>query len=314
MLALLLLQIVVPLLLTLWIGFFGSKVLATFCMEVLAVFIALLSLIFTGLWVVPPWWTPYLLMLLLIFAVIVRAKKISTFELKLPQVIFGWLRLCLFLLLGIYFSTQLVAAMAGRTPPFETTAMNYPLPSGSYLVLSGGNHTAINAHLMTLDASVPRFQQWRGQSYALDIVQINNLGFRSAGFLPSDPAEYFIYGTEILAPCDGYVKSAVDGIADNQVPLANREAMTGNHVLISCNGVEVLLAHMIPNSVAVNAQDAVSIGDVLGKVGNSGNCNEPHLHIHVQVPSDSNELYNTSPLPIEIAGHYWLRNQIMVVP
>ena len=193
-----------------------------------------------------------------------KGKKISTFELKLPQVIFGWLRLCLFLLLGIYFSTQLVAAMAGRTPPFETTAMNYPLPSGSYLVLSGGNHTAINAHLMTLDASVPRFQQWRGQSYALDIVQINNLGFRSAGFLPSDPAEYFIYGTEILAPCDGHVKSAVDGIADNQVPLANREAMTGNHVLISCNGVEVLLAHMIPNSVAVNAQDAVSVGDVLG--------------------------------------------------
>ena len=43
----------------------------------------------------------------------------------------------------------------------------------------------------------------------------------------------------------------------------------------------ILLAHMLRQSVRVRVGDAVSAGDYLGDVGNSGNTIGPHLHIEV---------------------------------
>src|SRR5688500_16065749 len=49
------------------------------------------------------------------------------------------------------------------------------------------------------------------------------------GFLPPDPAAYFIYGDPILAPCQGRVVFAEDGAADMSAPQADRSHMVGNH-------------------------------------------------------------------------------------
>ena len=40
-------------------------------------------------------------------------------------------------------------------------------------------------------------------------------------------------------------------------------------------------AHLQRNSVAVRTGDRVARGQVLGRLGNSGNTNAPHLHFHV---------------------------------
>ena len=42
----------------------------------------------------------------------------------------------------------------------------------------------------------------------------------------------------------------------------------------------ITYAHLIPGSIPVKVGDKVNTGDVLGKIGNSGNSREPHLHIH----------------------------------
>jgi murein DD-endopeptidase MepM/ murein hydrolase activator NlpD len=47
------------------------------------------------------------------------------------------------------------------------------------------------------------------------------------------------------------------------------------------DGFYVNYAHMQPGSVRFAAGDRVRRGDVLGKVGNSGNSVAPHLHVHV---------------------------------
>ena len=39
------------------------------------------------------------------------------------------------------------------------------------------------------------------------------------------------------------------------------------------------MAHMMQGSMVVAPGEMVSVGQVLGKVGNSGNTLEPHLHI-----------------------------------
>lgn len=46
-------------------------------------------------------------------------------------------------------------------------------------------------------------------------------------------------------------------------------------------GAFALFAHMQPGSVTVRPGARVKRGDVLGKVGNTGNTSAPHLHFHV---------------------------------
>jgi murein DD-endopeptidase MepM/ murein hydrolase activator NlpD len=60
------------------------------------------------------------------------------------------------------------------------------------------------------------------------------------------------------------------------------------------DGRIVFYAHMIPGSVMVRAGDRVVRGQLLGRVGNSGNSSAPHLHIHVV---DRNAIFGADGLP-----------------
>ena len=58
--------------------------------------------------------------------------------------------------------------------------------------------------------------------------------------------------------------------------------ITGNYVMIDHGKNEYsLYAHLQPGSVGVHVGDEVKAGDVIGKLGSSGNSTEPHLHFHV---------------------------------
>jgi hypothetical protein len=98
-------------------------------------------------------------------------------------------------------------------------------------------------------------------------------------------ANYTIYGREILAVADGTVVSSRNDLPE-QMPGALPAGMTvaeadGNFVVLDIGGSYVLYAHMQPGSVTVKAGATVKRGDVLGKVGNTGNSQAPHLHLHV---------------------------------
>src|SRR5262245_6130126 len=99
-------------------------------------------------------------------------------------------------------------------------------------------------------------------------------------------SNYVIYGREVLAVADGTVVSSRNDLAE-QVPGALPQGIAidqvdGNFVVLDIGaGNYVLFAHMQPGSVRVKAGDKVKRGDVLGKVGNTGNTQAPHLHLHV---------------------------------
>ena len=63
--------------------------------------------------------------------------------------------------------------------------------------------------------------------------------------------------------------------------------MAGNHVILECGSVWVVLGHLRRGSVAVQVGDFIEPGAVVGAVGNSGNTGEPHLHVHAQRPGTS---------------------------
>ena len=58
--------------------------------------------------------------------------------------------------------------------------------------------------------------------------------------------------------------------------------MGGNQVAIDLGGNRyALYAHLIPGSIRVKEGDTVKAGQVIAKLGNSGNSTEPHLHLQV---------------------------------
>ena len=107
------------------------------------------------------------------------------------------------------------------------------------------------------------------------------------------------YGENILAVADGMVVRAIDGLP-NQVPGALPQGLDprqadGNAVFLRLrDGRVVFYAHMIAGSVTVKAGDRVARGEILGRVGNSGNSSAPHLHLHV---IDRNAIFAANGLP-----------------
>lgn len=58
--------------------------------------------------------------------------------------------------------------------------------------------------------------------------------------------------------------------------------MDGNHVVLDLGGGRyAFYAHLRKGSVAVHPGDRVRRGQVLAKVGNTGNTSAPHLHFHL---------------------------------
>jgi murein DD-endopeptidase MepM/ murein hydrolase activator NlpD len=143
-------------------------------------------------------------------------------------------------------------------------------------------------------------------------MQINQWGLRADGFLPADPAQYAIFGTPVYAPCDGTVIRTENNREDMPPPLPDREVIPGNHVLLDCGEFIVLLAHFKKGSVAVGKGQTIETGQMLGEIGNSGNTNEPHLHIHAQRRGTGEMPLDGEPLWMTFEGKFLVRNQLVV--
>ena len=195
------LQLTLPQLFIGSIGFAPARSGLAFCIQASAIAVALLALSLTGLWLLPPWWAPWAFGSLLLAAVVVGWQRRSPLASQLRSGWREWLFTAVFLAIGGWGVYQSAGALSGRTlPSGAVIELTFPLKGGDYLVVNGGSNININAHLMTLDASNPRFHAYRGQSYGVDIVKLGGWGLRANGLLPPQLSAYNIYGGPIYAP------------------------------------------------------------------------------------------------------------------
>ncbi len=123
------------------------------------------------------------------------------------------------------------------------------------------------------------------QRFATDWLQFGPDGRVSTGD-GTHCSDYYGYGADLLAVADGTVIEARDGIPEG-IPPNNYAPSTfqnvfGNSVVLDIGeGRYAAYAHIIPGSVTVRIGDSVTQGQVLGKLGNSGNSTGPHLHFHL---------------------------------
>ena len=160
-----------------------------------------------------------------------------------------------------------------------------------------------------------------GQRYAYDLVRIDaRKGFH---LHPAGPVRSYLiggrtrecygWGQPVHAAFDGEVVDAIDGVQERawlhvvrELALVLKTAVTfdpakhglepvlGNHVIMRMDRIYALFAHLAPGSVAVEAGQTVRTGEVIGRVGHTGNSTAPHLHFQL---IDSADLLKAGGIP-----------------
>jgi hypothetical protein len=301
---LLLVQVLIPLALLAALAVPARRRL-TKMLQAAAVFVYLLAVHLAGLWLDLPWWTPWALWVLFGVSLLAGRRRRPESSGRDRR---GWFGLAFAGAAAIGFGAIAAHAALSRMPPAGPVIdLASPLAPGRYLVVNGGRSSLINGHLKTLHPKTARQAAYRGQSYGVDIVGLTAFGRTSDGWRPRAPDRYAIFGRRVVAPCDGRVVASLDGRPDMPVPVLDQQVMAGNHVVLGCGDVHVLLAHLRRGSVAVREGQRVRTGQTLGEVGNSGNSDQPHLHIHVQRPGQNEAPFAADPLPFRIGGRYLVR-------
>jgi hypothetical protein len=152
-----------------------------------------------------------------------------------------------------------------------------------------------------------------GQRYAYDLIRTD----RRPGFHPHPAGtlrwllvggrtrDCYGWGQPVHAALDGVVVQAMDGVVERQwlhpvreswwaarntVAFARRGLdpvrLAGNHVIVATVGTYALYAHLAPGSVAVTRGQQVRAGEVVGRVGHTGNSTGPHLHFQLMDSAD----------------------------
>lgn len=162
-----------------------------------------------------------------------------------------------------------------------------------------------------------------GQRYAYDFLRLD---WEKTGnkYFNSSILKYYLMGIplkdclcrgeEIFAPADGTVIKTEDGyherrrvnfFTDMFVILKNAftfdlqkhdiKRVVGNYIIMELeNGIYALFAHLQKNSIMIKEGQKIKKGQILGKVGHSGNSTAPHLHFQLM---DNKDLSSSKGIP-----------------
>jgi biotin carboxyl carrier protein len=175
----------------------------------------------------------------------------------------------------------------------QKTSLTFPIRGkgviGQDWITNGGHGGSWNAFAIDIDGL--------DQNYA---AQLNDANENA-----SDPG----WGREILAPAAGTVVYARNDVPTNPHPGEEPGdnwyralhdpvmAYAGNCVVVDHGNSEYsVMMHMQPGSVTVKVGDRVATGQVLGRLGNSGDAFGPHLHYQLQ---SGPQLFRDEPLPFK---------------
>ena len=254
-----------------------------------------------------------------------RLRTLGNTEADTPEITFNETRL---LLLHLTFNSYAdvpirllhhvellgVASPADPTPvPISYTVAPVSLASHVPVIgppLAGKNWVAFNgcceANGVHRATALPvNGRLYYAQRFAIDWMRLDDQG-RLAHGDPSDVHSYTGYGADVLAVAGGIVVGTLNTL-DDQVPphlpdpkTINIQNVDGNHVVLDIgNGFFAFYAHLQKGSVTVQQGERVKRGQVLGKLGNSGNTSAPHLHFHIM---DGPSVLGSNGLPYVIDG------------
>lgn len=162
-----------------------------------------------------------------------------------------------------------------------------------------------------------------GTRYAYDFIQVDwgrsglpayRVSFSHYLCLGVPLEAYYCWGQEVYAPCNGIVVQAKDGYKErartnifsdtlNAYKNAHyfdpakddEQLVAGNYIIIKYeDGVYAALCHLQNGSIQVSVGQNVKKGELIAKVGHSGNSYAPHLHFQLM---DNVDIKTANGLP-----------------
>lgn len=132
--------------------------------------------------------------------------------------------------------------------------------------------------------------------FAIDWFKVDARGRNAAG--PERAQDWPSYGADVLAVADATVAATRDGVAE-PVSTSERRSVAigdaaGNYVALDIGGGRYAFYEHLQPGLRVSPGDRVRRGDVIGKVGFSGQTTGPHLHFHL---ADANDPLDAEGLP-----------------
>lgn len=121
--------------------------------------------------------------------------------------------------------------------------------------------------------------------FAIDFVKLDNEGKTGTGNMDSTK-NWHGYGADVFAVANGVVASTRTDFTESPTlsahPDYSAEMATGNYVVLKVAADRyVFYEHLQPGSIRVKAGQRVGKGELVGRVGFTGQSTGPHLHFHV---------------------------------
>ena len=176
-----------------------------------------------------------------------------------------------------------------RTDPRPPTVISAPLSGAGWVNVNGCCNDPTSPHRETLLASDG---DWvTPELFAIDwIREVDGRFYSGDGTRNTD---WVGFGEPIHAVADGTVVLTRDGLPDippmtKNPGLRTPEDYAGNNVIVAIgHGRYAVFDHLVRGSVRVRRGQRVRAGQVVGKLGNSGNTDGPHLHFGIEARPDS---------------------------
>jgi len=167
-----------------------------------------------------------------------------------------------------------------QVSPEKPIVISPPLAGEKWLAVNVSDNYAHRNSFFPLNG-----QWFVPERWAVDYISLTNDNRVHSGD-PENLKSYPGYGQDLLAVKKAKVLKVVDGLDDLEIgkTLQNMslDNLGGNYVFLDIgDGYGAFYAHIIKDTITVKEGDTVKRGQVLGKLGNSGNSTGPHLHFHI---------------------------------
>ena len=280
-------------------------------LKIIAIAIFLIALGLGSIWVYPPYWALALIGFVFCAVSVFKWKQTAPNKYHtapIARTLFSNLPVLIILPLGLYIGIQgflghrqnAAGLSLDLSPPFT--------PDQRACVMSGGLNSLVNQHNFGSSEPVNI-----GQIYGLDIIRLGPAGFRTRPEFrldpkPSDYRAYNMFDTQVYAPCAGQVVWMENNRIEQAIGTSDKDWTSGNGVTLACGDIHVKLSHMKMGSLLVKHGDWVEPGAPLGRIGNSGNTEEPHLHLHAEtVIEPGNPWVHGEPVHMRFNGKLMAR-------
>jgi hypothetical protein len=150
-----------------------------------------------------------------------------------------------------------------------------------------------------------------GQRYAYDLLKVDRrrgVHFHPAGsvrglLVGGRTRDCYAWGAPVHSPLEGVIVRTVDGMPERawihpirELAMAIKNGLTfrperlpailGNYMILQSGDIYAAFVHLAPGTIAVVDGQSVRTGEVIGRIGHTGNSTSPHLHFQLMDSPD----------------------------